>query len=108
MQFLTTCRREKTQPNAQSVSEQRSHLLAGFPSYIRSMTLCGRERPFGQSGSAVLAVLSQLLVHLAGCEKLKSPWLSVGTATTQQQLKPSVCYQHYSHAKSKTQHYTSY
>jgi len=33
-------------------------------------------------------------------EKMKSPWLL--------RTKTSVCYQHYSHPKSKTQHYASY
>ena len=40
-------------------------------------------------------------LSLAGPEKLKSPWLSINI--TQQQPKTSVCYQHCSHTKSKTQ-----
>lgn len=64
---------EKPQPDAQSFPEQPSCLLANFPSYIWTMMLYGREYPFGQSGSAVLVLLSQLLVHLAGHEKLKIP-----------------------------------
>ena len=64
------------QPDAQSVSEQGSHLPARFPSCTRSMPFHGRECPCGQPGPAVLAVLPQLLVHLAGhSEKLKSPCL---------------------------------
>ncbi|GAB0209601.1 hypothetical protein GRJ2_003425800 [Grus japonensis] len=37
--------------------------------YMLSMMSYGREYPFGQSGSAVLAMLSQLLVHLAEHEE---------------------------------------
>ena len=71
MQLLTTCR--KKTPDAQLVSEQGSHLLANFPSYTWSMMSYGKEYPFGQPGSAVPAALSQILVHPAGPERLKSP-----------------------------------
>lgn len=56
--------------------------------------------PFGQlCAFPVPGAPPFLLPALSGHEKLKSP--GVGLSTTQQQLKPSACYHHDSHAKSK-------
>ena len=54
---------------------------------IRSMTSCGMQHPFGQFGSAVLAVSphsflcpSPASLLVGQYEKLKSSWLSGNTA----------------------------
>jgi len=80
--------------------------------YMFSMTSHGTEHPFGQLGSAVLAVSPPRLLCTPSLLLGRAVWEAEKPLTESKHYlattKPSVCYQHYSHPKSKTQHCISY